>query len=181
MQIMVTMHWKNVRKKIRNNITHVHLVPGLKRYCFSTFFRGNFNWATWGRMASHLPLFMSVINVSMLSTVFRETWHTLCKVWKVWCKEFSLQNWRTISITLQLRINKCHYNHATYHSLIVSTWSTFYAGCWPNQSPQDSNGSSIISNSSSCFPTWFAFYIGAILAFIFTKFLYLWYMGIPCN
>lgn len=70
-------------------------------YKSSNILLGNLSCATWGSTASHLPLLMSAVNVSRLSTVLRETWHSFWRVWKDWCKEFSLQNWRTILITLQ--------------------------------------------------------------------------------
>lgn len=69
-------------------------------YKSSNIFLGSLSCETWGNTASHLPLLISAINVSRLSTVLRETWHSFCSVWKVWCKEFSLQNWRIILITL---------------------------------------------------------------------------------
>ena len=50
---------------------------------------------------SHLPALMSAVNVSKLSTVFRETWHSLCSAVKESVSEFSLQNWRMILITLR--------------------------------------------------------------------------------
>lgn len=70
-------------------------------YKSSNLFLGSLSWDTWGSIASHLPLLISAIKVSTLSTVFKETWHSLCNVWNVWCKEFSLQNWSTILITLK--------------------------------------------------------------------------------
>lgn len=72
-------------------------------YKSSNLFLGSLSWATWGNIASHLPLLISATNVSILSTVLRETWHSFCNVWNVWCNEFSLQNWSTILITLRVQ------------------------------------------------------------------------------
>ena len=82
-------------------------------YKSSNLFLGSLSWDTWGSIASHLPLLISAINVSTLSTVFKETWHSLCNVWNVWCKEFSLQNWSTILITLKRKQQKKNYNTAS--------------------------------------------------------------------
>uniref|UniRef100_A0A2P2LN98 Uncharacterized protein MANES_01G021200 n=1 Tax=Rhizophora mucronata TaxID=61149 RepID=A0A2P2LN98_RHIMU len=56
-------------------------------------------------MASQRPALMSATKVSRLSTVLRETWHSDCSVWNVWCSECSLQNCSTIFITSRASIS----------------------------------------------------------------------------
>lgn len=88
---------------------------GTCSYKSSNFLRGSLSWATCGKTASQRPLFMSALNVSRLSTVFRDTWHSFCRVWNVCCSEFSLQNCNTILITLHTSHKSSSQDYAYIH------------------------------------------------------------------
>ena len=48
-------------------------------YSSSSRLRGSFKFATCGSTTSQRPWLMSEVKPSMLSTVFKDTWHSFCR------------------------------------------------------------------------------------------------------